>query len=338
MNRRGVLYDTGRYLGFNWRPQFSREATRRDLTVIRDELHCNAVKLSGRDLDRLATAARDAIALGLEVWLSPELWNHTPARTLDYLAAAARTAETLRREPGARIVLSVATEATFFLRGILPGRTFAARTKHPAPAIRAGRHTEPLAAFLRAAAETARRHFNGPLTYASLPFERVDWQRFDFVAVDHYRYITSEPHYERVLERLRRHEKPVIITEFGMRTYKGADTDPNLLTVGLISWPTVALHQLPLLNHLIRPRLIRGHHQRDEDLQARRIAEDLHILDRAGVEGAFVTQFSEPLLTYHPDPRYDLDMSGFSLVRTYPGPPDRWERKAAFHAVAAHFR
>src|SRR4051812_18229063 len=112
MNRRGVLYDTGRVLGFNWRPVFDRAETRSDLTMIRDELHCNAVKLCGRDLDRLTAAAEDALALGLEVWFSPELWDRGPAPTLTYLAGAARAAEALRRcaKTPDRVVLSVATE------------------------------------------------------------------------------------------------------------------------------------------------------------------------------------------------------------------------------------
>src|SRR4051812_8245176 len=318
MNRRGVLYDTGRVLGFNWRPVFNRAETRRDLEMIRDELHCNAVKLCGRDLGRLTAAAEDALELGLEVWFSPELWDRRPAPTLAYLAGAARAAEALRRRPGARdrVVLSVATEATFFLRGIIPGRTFAARIRNPAPAIRAGRHVEPLAEFLAAAARTARAEFGGPLTYASLPFERVDWSLFDFLGVDHYRTAETEPSYERLLHRRAEHGKPVVVTEFGMRAYRGADRDPKVLSIGLISWPTVALHEVPLVGRFVRPRLVRGEHVRDEALQARRIAEDLEILERAGVDGAFVCNFSEPLLTWSPDPRYDLDMSGFSLVRT----------------------
>ncbi|WP_433204052.1 hypothetical protein ACQP00_35220 [Dactylosporangium sp. CS-047395] len=324
-------------------------------------------------------AAEDALDLGLDVWLSPELWNHTPERTLAYLAEAARHAETIRTAAGVgasasaaaapmagrreRVVLSVATEASFFLRGILPGRTFAARTKNPAAAIRAGRHVEPLAKFLADAAAVARREFGGPISYASLPFERVDWGLFDFVGVDHYRYVTSEPHYERILERHLRHGKPLVITEFGMRAYRGAELDPDLLTTGLISWPTVALsaRRVPF----IRPRLQTGkaarlqtgepthpqssettHPQagkatrpqaskgplRDEALQARRVAEDLAIFERMRVAGAFVTQFDEPLLTHDADPRFDLDMSGFSLVTT----PQR-KKKEAFHAVAHHY-
>ena len=94
----------------------------------------------------------------------------------------------------------------------------------------------------------------------------------------------------------------------------------------------VSLHQLPLVGRFVRPRLVDGTHVRDEALQARRIAEDLAILDAAGVDGAFVCTFVEPLSTYRPDPRYDLDMGALSLVKSYPD--GSWEPKESFHAVA----
>lgn len=61
----------------------------RELAIIRDDLHCNAVRICGQDLDRLTTAAHAAVDLGLEVWLSPELWDRTPEETLEYIAGAA---------------------------------------------------------------------------------------------------------------------------------------------------------------------------------------------------------------------------------------------------------
>jgi hypothetical protein len=45
MRRRGVCYDVGRVMwGQNWRPEFSLEEARRELQIIRDDLHCNAVR------------------------------------------------------------------------------------------------------------------------------------------------------------------------------------------------------------------------------------------------------------------------------------------------------
>lgn len=200
-----------------------------------------------------------------------------------------------------------------------------------------------LAAFLARATRNVRGVYGGPVTYASLPFERVDWELFDIVSVDHYRDAQSDRHYLGVLRRLSSYGKPVVVTEFGMRAYRGADSDGSLGTGLPADWRTVAFYRLPLVGRLVRPRLRKGDHVRDEALQARRIAEDLAILDAAGVDGAFVCTFVEPLSTYSPEPRHDLDMGALSLVKsyatgrgaTYPDMP--WEPKASFRAVAGFF-
>src|ERR1700728_5096203 len=38
-----------------------------------------------------------------------------------------------------------------------------------------------------AAAASVRRVYGGPVSYCALPFERVDWDRFDVVGVNYYR-------------------------------------------------------------------------------------------------------------------------------------------------------
>src|SRR2546423_891961 len=82
---------------------------RRELQIIRDDLHCNAVKICGRDIDRLTFAAETALELGLEVWFSPELWDKDPGDTMAHILAAAQAAERLRRRQPERLVFSVAT-------------------------------------------------------------------------------------------------------------------------------------------------------------------------------------------------------------------------------------
>jgi hypothetical protein len=53
MNRKGVVYETGRIVdGRSWRPEFAPVETRRELAIIRDDLHCNAVKITGDDIGR----------------------------------------------------------------------------------------------------------------------------------------------------------------------------------------------------------------------------------------------------------------------------------------------
>lgn len=345
MRRKGVLYDVGRVLwGINWRPVFDPVVVGRELQIIRDDLHCNAVKICGRDVDRLTFAAEMALELDLEVWFSPELWDKDPGETLAHIVAAAEAAERLRRHRPERLVFSVATESTLFMRGIIAGRTFGQRLANARREVRAGRRIVPgleFREFLAHATGDVRRVFGGAITYAALPFEPVDWGLFDIMGVDLYREARSEARYLETVQRLLAHGKPVVVTEFGMRTYEGAERDGNLGT-GIADPTTGYLHHLPLLGPLIRPR-IKGHHVRDEALQARRIVEDLTILDAAGVDGAFVCTFLEPLSTHDPDPRYDLDMGALSLVKTYASgqgityPDMTWEPKKAFHAVASFY-
>lgn len=69
----------------------------------------------------------------------------------------------------------------------------------------------------------------------------------------------------------------------------------------------------------------------------------LKIVDEAGVAGTFAFTFVTPTLTHHANPRLDLDMASYALVKsyadrqgtTYPDLP--WEPKESFHALAAYY-
>ena len=58
---------------------------RRDLAVIRDELHCTAVLLYGAHIGRLRVAAGTARELGLEVWFQPRLPDQSQSLVLEHL-------------------------------------------------------------------------------------------------------------------------------------------------------------------------------------------------------------------------------------------------------------
>jgi hypothetical protein len=341
MNRTGVAYDVGTLYGgrINTRPVFDAAVTRRELQVIKDDLHCTAVRIRGQDQGRLLVAAEAALEQGLEVWLSPELFNQTQAATLGHLATAAAAAETLRRRFPERLVLSAGSESTLLVKGIAPGGTITRRLANLIRDVRAGTHDpRPLGDFLARANHAVRQGFHGPVTYASLPFETVNWSLFDVVGVDHYRDERVKDRYADMLKPFFAHGKPVVVTELGMRTYQGAASS-GALGFGVVDTRSLLLHQLPLVGRLVRLRL-KGSYVRDEALQARELIETLGILDAAGVDGAFVASFSEPIATFSEDPRFDLDMSALSLVKTfadrhgttYPDMP--WEPKQAFWAVA----
>ena len=65
------------------------------------------------------------------------------------------------------------------------------------------------------------------------------------------------------------------------------------------------------------PTQVDGHYVRDEALQAHEITEQLGILDASGVGGAFVFTFVSPTLPHNEDPKRDLDMPSYSLVKSY---------------------
>lgn len=402
VNRRGVCYDVGTvYSGFAYRvatrPAFDPDRTRRELEIIKTDLHCNAVRIVGRDVGRLMQATEMALGLGLEVWLSPALYEKSQDQTLDYYLTVAMAAEELRNRllpppcdepepaaaeptdgepadgeptaeghsealcaqcPGAlclraslrtrqqvsaQIVFCLGGELSLFMRDIVPGRTIPERVATMIAQAQAGstEHTDRLNAFLARASQAVRGVFGGPLTYASLIGEKVDWTPFDFVGLDHYRDARIKDRYADMLRPFSGHGQPVVVTEVGMRGYRGAE-DSGTLGFGVVDSKSQFLHQLPLVGRLVRARL-NGEYVRDEGLQARELGEILAILDAAGVDGVFVSSFVEPLAPFSDDPRYDLDMSALSLVKSYTGrrgttyPDMPWEPKEAFGVVAGCF-
>src|SRR5260370_27878117 len=143
MKRKGVNYDVGRVMmGEEWRPTFDPTTAHRELEIIKHDLHCNAVRICGLDIDRLVTATEDALTQGLEVWFSPEMWDKSQEETLDYLVKAAAAVEKLRGSYPQQLVLSVGSELTLFMQGIVEGQNFLERMSHPTfwEQIKAGVH------------------------------------------------------------------------------------------------------------------------------------------------------------------------------------------------------
>lgn len=332
MKRKGICYDVGRVMmGENWRPTFDPKIVHHELEIITHDLHCNAVRIGGLDLDRLMTATEDALKQGLEVWLSPEMWDKSQEETLDYLVKAATAAESLRKHWPQQLVLSVGSELTLFMQGLIEGHNLIERLNHPTfwQNIKAGVHNKQLNAFLTSTNEAVREVFHGNITYMSVPFETVDWSLFDFVGLDLYRDTRIKDSYGNIVKRYFVHNKPVIIGEFGCCTYQGAED------AGGRGWGIVDINSMPLR--------LNGHYIRDEDVQARELTDMLSILDGVGVDGAFVFTFVAPTSPYNEDPQYDLDMASYSLVKSYTDkhgttyPDMSWETKQSFNAVADYF-
>jgi hypothetical protein len=90
-------------------------------------------------------ASGDALWQGLDVWLSPQMWNRDEEATLAYLSRAAEAAEGVRGRGPGDLVFSVGSESTLFMNGIVPGRNPSSRISGPelVAAVKAGRHNGP---------------------------------------------------------------------------------------------------------------------------------------------------------------------------------------------------
>jgi hypothetical protein len=347
VEHKGIHYDTGTvfrgpgYAISTRRAALDLAVVRRELEIIRDDLHANAVRIVGSDVGRLTAVAEIALGLGLEVWFSPAFFEYSPEETTARLVAAAEAVARLEAAHPGRVVFVAGSELTLFMPGILPGKSVTERLQ--------GLKADPtllgngkLDSYLTALVPGLRIAFDGPLTYASLAFEQVDWAPFDYVGVDHYREARTKDRYVEMLGPFLATGKPVIITEFGMRTVRGAESS-GALGFGVTDTTRLWLHTRPVIGRFFRPRL-NGSFQRDEAMQAREIAETLDELERSGVAGALLSTFATPGAKTDDNPRYDVDMDSMSLVKALPGgrhglayPDMPWEPKEAFTAVARHF-
>jgi hypothetical protein len=345
MKIKGVNYDVGTVMGVNWRPDYDPQVVQRELEIIRHDLHCNAVGISGKDIGRVLLTAEAAISQGLEAWLNPSDWNDKPpAPTLAYITEAARAAQPLHERHPGKVVLSIGSEFTLFMQGIIPGKTLRQRagTVLKTDAIKTGQHNQPLNDFLSKAVAEVRNVFSGPVMYRSLVWEHVDWSNFDVIGVDHYWAERIQDQYVAMVNPLFTYGKPVINTGFGFNTTTAPVTG-MLATLGDLPFFRILLHQQPVIGRFIRPKL-KVVNERDEALQAQRLVTNLKLLDEAGFTGAFMDTFILPTYPYSETPKYDLDRASSNLVKYFENgrhgttyPDMTWEPKEAFRAVAKYY-
>jgi len=336
-----MTYDTGFVRnGSISRERFDPEVVRRELTIIRDDLHCNAVQLIGGDPERLELAAGCAADLGLEAWFSPYPLELGPDEILALFADCAERAERLRIR-GAEVVFVTGVELSIMNQGFMPGRTVDERLSLllGEPGGRRERLAEVsgrLNDFLRGAVAAVRERFGGRVTYAAIPVERVDWTLFDIVSVELIRSAEVAGQFREGVRSLVSAGRPVAITGFGTAAYRGAgDRGGRVMEI------------LEYGEDAVTPVRLDGDYVRDEAGQASYLAELLEIFGTEGVDSTFVFLFALDSLPHRPggDPRHDLDLASPGIVKvldaghhgdTYPDMP--WEPKAAFAAVAESYR
>ncbi|MFC0534197.1 hypothetical protein [Phytohabitans kaempferiae] len=302
------------------------ESVRDDLRVIREELRCTAVMVIGSDTRRLLDAVGHALEAGLDVYVRPHPAGARPRQFVEHFREVAAGAERARRQHPDRVTLLLGSELSLTSRVAVPVGSEFLRLKAilRLRAVLRRRIDRRVNALLAELLSVARREFAGPVTYAAAYWERVDWSAMDVVGVNLYRMGDDPDAYARHVRSLvHTSAKPVVITEFGCGAHVGADRrGPGSFFI--VNWFTV-------------PPQVRPGHVRDESVQASYLTELIDLYTEAGVHGCFVFTFRMPDFPHDPDPRRDLDMAGFALVKPSSEAPEGWARKEAFAAVAERY-
>lgn len=336
----GIHYDTGVRLNPAWlsRTSFDHELVRYELRAIKEELHANAVRVVGEELDRLRFAAETAVELGMTVFLNPWLINRGEDELLAFLDEAAAFSEDLRAA-GGDIVFVVAAELAFFGAGIIPGSNVVERIGwlqtaggEPSPEPSFEVINERLNAVLGRAAGVIRGRFAGPVTYAAAAgAEDVDWSVFDIVGLDYYRTTQTDEQYAQGLRAATSYGLPVAVLEIGCCAYEGG------YERGPMGWTALHDGNPPRWESGMPP-------VRSEAEQARYLRDQLEVFEAEDVYGAFVFTFSAPYHAHDPDdPERDYDMVSYGITKHFSADTPRgremppWEPKEAFHAVAEFY-
>lgn len=339
LQHKGINYDVGTFTrgeGSSSRDIFDPAVVKREMEIIKNDLYCTSIRISGQDIERLTTAAEYALNEGLEVWFSPAYIDANEQETLAYFIECAKAAEKLRLK-FSHIIFVTGCELTFFMKGLVLGETAFDRINtfmKPWTLLKStivkGSFHKRLNSFLSKATKAIRENFHGELTYASGPWENVNWTLFDKIGIDYYKDAMNKNTYREKLKAYFKYNKPVIVTEFGCCTYKGADDK------GSYGWAIV--------DRAKTPNQLKGEFLRDESVQANYIIESLDIFNEEKVDGAFVFTFVSQSYPYIENPVYDLDMAAYGIVKTYVNQKGTtyaempWEPKEAFKALAEYYK
>ncbi len=333
---KGVNYDVGVGLGFDHNPNnnLTVGVMKEEIKVIKNELHCNAVRLYGRDLEKLLECSEIAIKEGLIVWFSPRYINASLEETLDYIMKCSKAAEQLRKISRDTVYV-LGNEFSLDVKGFIEGETIFKRILKLSKPIFIIKNSlgfgfnKKLNSFLIRAVSKARENFKGEITYASGQWESVDWNNFDIIAVNYYRNRFNSFKYRRTVRKLVQKKKKFAITEFGCCSFRGAEKK-GAWGYSVVDWTKS------------RPRL-KKMFERDENVQSNYIVDLLNIYLNENAYAAFVYTFVARRALYNPNPEYDLDMANFGLVKVIPSNNKdskysyAWERKKAFYELSKYY-
>lgn len=284
---KGITYETGIKWSDKW-PSSSRmqlvkltpDQIDRELEIIRDELGCNAIRITGDNNTELLKVTQMASNRFKEILISPRYIDADMGTTISKLCGLAKNVETLRRRSNSTIIFVIGNESTYETRGVMSDLpTFYERLDEfmqlssEAYQKKKEQWDKTLNDFLKRGISELRRVYGGKVTYSAAPQEGINWNELGFDVIGLNEYLSYDwQTEEQYIERIKSSKsigKPVYNTEWGSCTFKDA------LMYGGIGWKYGADKTY------------------DQEAQADAIERQLEIFNTIGIDGCFLYSFIE---------------------------------------------
>ncbi len=337
--RRGINYDVGtntRGKASSSRKEFDLTVVRKELEIIRNDLKCDSVRISGQDIGRLVQASESALQLGLEVVFSAYV-EATEKEMMAYLKECAVAAEKLRNI-SPNIVFVAGCELTFFMKGLVDGKTSFDRMGTFMKPWRFLVEEHPGQGFIQSAAQPFPFR-SGPRYQAGLPWP----DHLCLGPLGKGGLVALRPGGDRLLSARREQEET--------RTGKGSEGTRRAANRSRSRSSAAARTRCRgqgrlRMGHMDRskdPPRLNGRFVRDEEAQSRYGARLLQIFEEEGSTAPSFSRSSVPLTRTAMTRCSIFDMASYSIVKTYsdrqgtayPGLP--WDPKRSFASLGEHY-
>ena len=316
---------------------FNKQYFKRDLEIIRDELHCNAIRLSGTDVQDMLDGTEMVLQAGLDCWTSPHYIDAPLQDVEDKTQELAVGLEKLRTKyPDNEVVIIYGCEMHHFAP-FLPGNNYSERLAsfaQPDSQKTLAEASAKLNAYFARVIPKMREVFGGRITYTTVTFETLDWTPFDIICLDQYKSMYNRDTFKQevapFIELAKAQNKTFVIPETGYCCFKGCSD------YGAAGFMIL----YPVGDGKVNQEMERAEKEREEAFTD--VLTEIAELD---VEGVFPFTFVYSQMPHvENDPIHDLDMAGFGITKTYTGGKRgsvfegvNWDPKEAFYAIKDFF-
>lgn len=286
MKIKGINYNTG-YKDGSF--DITLDEIEKQLTIIKKDLNANSIGILGSDTKHIIEVSKLALEMGLNIWVKPRYVNKTVKETIPLLIELSKATDILREEFDKKeVIFVVATELSLDAKGIFEGDSYMDRIETASsywkevktPDKRQGYwavtedEQNNLSLALKKIVEAVKENFKGKITYAAGNWEKVDWSLFDIVSDNLYlsRHMSADDYF-KILLKLKEHNKPVVLTEFGTASCDGATISGADAWIEVMDNPDIDVN---------------------EKEQVKGIKIQLDLIKKSDIDGCFVWTFFEP--------------------------------------------